>query len=53
MAAPRALGSSYRRISNRNPAKKAIMHRHINLGSAFAVKERFDEACDALRRGVV
>ena len=25
---------------------------HINLGSAFAVKERFDEACDALRRGV-
>ena len=25
---------------------------HINLGSAFAVKERFDEACDALRSGV-
>ena len=25
---------------------------HINLGSAFAVKERFEEACDALRRGV-
>ena len=24
---------------------------HINLGS-FAVKERFDEACNALRRGV-
>ena len=24
----------------------------INLGSAFAVKERFDEACAALRRGV-
>ena len=25
---------------------------HINLGSALAVKERFEEACDALRRGV-
>ena len=25
---------------------------HINLGSAFAVKERFYEACNALRRGV-
>ena len=25
---------------------------HINLGSALAVKERFEEACCALRRGV-
>ena len=25
---------------------------YINLGSALAVKERFEEACGALRRGV-
>ena len=28
------------------------MPSHINLGSALAVKERFSEACNALRRGV-
>ena len=31
---------------------KVIAPAHINLGSAFAVKERFEEACDSLRRGV-